>query len=599
MARIHAACTSSLVLPATLSACLFSPDLPPFGATSESTGGGTSDPGSTSDPDNTSAAPTTGGAGTSVGSDTSGSTGDWHSPPAPPTLMLSFAQTKQFQFTWSVGLDVSHSLLLERARPGTEFAPLGGVGEKSLSLTMPLHLRSRAAYVLRACNDAGCTDSSVVDIADSLASAIGYFKASNTESHDNFGRHVVLSADGQTLVVAAPLEDGDGSGEGNNAVQTAGAVYVFSLKGGEWSQTAYLKASDPGSDDYFGESLALSDDGDLLAVGAPLEDGPDDIPIRSGAVYVFSRVDGLWDPAPVHLRAPEAESHDDFGSAVALSGNGLVLAVGAEQKAFLTGAVYVFRRASATDDWPSQPEPALKAANAEMVDQFGNALALSNNGDTLAVGAFREASGSIDDPGDNSVPNAGAVYVFSFTGDGWSQQYVKPPLPSENQSFGWRVALSSSGQRLAVGTSKNGVYVYDRTVDAWWLEPHFLSPPEANTATAFGSSVALSPDGETLVVGAPYEDSAAQGIGGDGSDNSLSNAGSVYVFRSSGQEWPLEAYVKAPNPGAGDFFGGSLALSADASTLAIGAHGEGGSGVGINPDQNSRSAEAAGAVYLY
>jgi hypothetical protein len=62
MARIHAVYTSSLVLPATLSACLFSPELPPFGAASESTGAGTSgtsDPGRASDPGSTAAAPTT------------------------------------------------------------------------------------------------------------------------------------------------------------------------------------------------------------------------------------------------------------------------------------------------------------------------------------------------------------------------------------------------------------------------------------------------------------------------------------------------------------------------------------------------------------
>src|SRR5690606_19004546 len=87
----------------------------------------------------------------------------------------------------------------------------------------------------------------------------------------------------------------------------------------------------------------------------------------------------------------------------------------------------------------------------------------------------------------------------------------------------------------------------------------------------FGTSIALSADGSTLAVGACLEDSAATGIDGDQGDNSAGHAGAVYVFARSDTTWVQQAYIKASNTEAADYFGGSVALSADGSTLAVGA----------------------------
>ena len=86
--------------------------------------------------------------------------------------------------------------------------------------------------------------------------------------------------------------------------------------------------------------------------------------------------------------------------------------------------------------------------------------------------------------------------------------------------------------------------------------------------------VALSADGNTLAVSAPFEDSRATGIGGDQLDNSVSQAGAVYVFARTRGVWSQQAYLKASNTGEaedGDQFGFSLALSDDGNTLAAGA----------------------------
>src|SRR5690606_37117339 len=113
----------------------------------------------------------------------------------------------------------------------------------------------------------------------------------------------------------------------------------------------------------------------------------------------------------------------------------------------------------------------------------------------------------------------------------------------------------------------------------------------------FGQSVGLSGDGDTLAVGARYEDSSATGVGGDESNDTAGSAGAVYVFARSGTDWLQQAYVKASNTAASDYFGASVALSSDGRTLAVGAYGEDSDASGTSGSgQNDNAAESSGAV---
>lgn len=110
---------------------------------------------------------------------------------------------------------------------------------------------------------------------------------------------MALSDAGDVLAVGAWAEDsaaaGLGGDQASNALLNSGAAYVFRRTSGEWRQEAYVKASDPGNSDAFGDNLALSGDGETLAVGSPLEDGGatgvdgpvDNAAGRSGAVYLY------------------------------------------------------------------------------------------------------------------------------------------------------------------------------------------------------------------------------------------------------------------------------------------------------------------------
>ncbi|MFV8754561.1 integrin [Nannocystaceae bacterium ST9] len=583
---------------------------------------------------------------TSETGDTTSETGGTTEAPAAPLLTLTYSQVKQFDFVWGATPGAEYYQLLESTADGEPYEQVGDdLFTKGVSLVMPLFARLDASYVLRACNEWGCTDSDVVEVMGTLAEAVGYFKASNTAASDYFGSCVELSGDGNTLAVGANWEDSNGVGiNGSQNIKTAdhsGAVYLFAFDGQSWSQQAYVKASNAGAGDDFGRNLSLSDDGNTLAVGAAGEDSSakgingnqaSNAASTSGAVYVFTRSGAVWSQQ-AYVKASNTNSSDQFGMGLALSGDGNTLAVGAngersnatgiggnqlDNSLLSAGAVYVFTRSDAV--WSQQAY--VKASNTGGADYFGNSVSLSYDGDTLGVGAGYEDSGASGIDGnqaDNSAIDAGAVYVFSRSGAVWSQQaYVKSFASDADDQFGIRLALSGSGDTMVVGalhddsasagidgdpsddslTNSGAAYVYTRNGSVWSPQT-YVKASNPDMHDRFGMMLALSNDGQTMVVGARWDSSNATGVGGNQLDNSVYGAGAAYVFVWDGTAWSQQAYVKAPNPDVNDFFGDWVSLSGNGSTLAVAACCEDGNATGIAGDHSNNQAAEAGAVYLY
>ncbi len=479
-----------------------------------------------------------------------------------------------------------------------------------------------------------------------------YVKASNTGASDGFGCSLSLSADGSTLAVGARGEGSSATGVGgdptSNAASGSGAVYVFRRTAGAWAQEAYIKASNTGAGDQFGHSVTLSADGALLAISAPGEDSSatgidgdqtSNATTGSGAVYLFRRaVAGAW-TQEAYIKASNTGAGDQFGASLALSSDGSTLAVGANSEdasatgidgdasadtATDSGAVYVFRRTAGA--WAQ--EAYVKASNTGANDFFGRSVALSADGTTLAIGADLEdsiATGVGGDQTNNASQDSGAVYVFrrSVTG-AWTQEvYIKASNTGLVDSFGGAIALSADGATLAVGayredstaTGINGdqtsdpslpsegnsgaVYVFQRAAGAWAQEA-YVKASNTGAADYFGWSVSLSADGAALAVGATGEASNSTVIGGSQTNNSASNSGAVYTFRRAETgTWTQEAYVKASNTGASDQFGRWIVLSGDGSTLAVGTNFEDSSATGIGGDQTNNAAADSGAVYVF
>ena len=498
---------------------------------------------------------------------------------------------------------------------------------------------------------------------------VAYLKAANPDMGDHFacggslpghsGNAVAISADGNTIAVGAPHESSVARGiNGNaddNSLYASGAVYVFVRRGDAWVQQAYVKASNAGQSDLFGMNVALSADGNTMAVSAPWErsaatgvngDQNDDSLPQAGAVYVFARSGDSWSQQ-AYIKASNTGRRDEsdpfadgdqFGFSLALSGDGNTVAVGAttedsaatgingnaaNDSAMSAGAVYVFARAA--NAWTQQAY--IKGSNTEPTDLFGYDVSLSHDGNTLVAAGYDE-----DGPGrgvnvdqGNGVNGSGAIYVFSRTGTAWQQNaYLKGSRSEGNDALGFSVAISSDGSTIVAGAgdeaclmgginpqgcdmdkpadasggSAGAVYVWVRSGDTW-TEQAFIKASTPQLQDWFGANVAVSGDGNTVLVGAPMEDSRARGINGDQQDNSATESGAAYLFTRSGTTWSQQAYMKAENADAFDEFGASVAVSGNGRRLLVGARMESGGAAGINGNQSDNSAPESGAVYVW
>lgn len=135
--------------------------------------------------------------------------------------------------------------------------------------------------------------------------------------------------------------------------------------------------------------------------------------------------------------------------------------------------------------------------------------------------------------------------------------------------------------------------------NAWGPREAYLKASNPGIGDRFGNALALSADGQTLVAAAHLEGGLARGIGGDETDDGGDDVGAAYIFRRAGASWTQQVYLKASNAGTFATFGARVALSADATVIAVGAPGEDGTSPGINGDETTGSQMFPGAVYLY
>jgi hypothetical protein len=188
----------------------------------------------------------------------------------------------------------------------------------------------------------------------------------------------------------------------------------------------------------------------------------------------------------------------------------------------------VFSRTGVT--WSQQAY--VKAANTETLDVFGQSIALSDDGNTLAVGTSNDDSASATMPEDNSVMDSGSVSVFARTGTTWAPfAYLKSPTPTAGDLFGSSLSFGASGAALVIGANAEnngagGSHVLDLS-GTTWIEAAHLVAINGDPQDHFGLAVI---GGTTVGVGAFGEDSSATGIDGDSTDNLAANSGAAYVF---------------------------------------------------------------------
>jgi hypothetical protein len=504
------------------------------------------------------------------------------------TWDLPFA-TEQSDYTLTVGAFSRNLQLTPSAEDADAQITVNGAVVVSGSASDPIELAEGANLITINVTSADGTAARTYTLDVNLQSPLpvsqtAYVKASNTDGYDSFGGRVALSADGTTLVVGATGESsyalGVNGDEQNNSESGSGAVYVFARgDDGRWAQQAYVKASQrdgiPGDlpvSDEFGTSVAVSSDGATLAASAPMEGGirfGDTLPLDdpTGMVDLYTRdASAAWRGAGSFRPMTHPQEADRFGTNVALSGDGKTLA--ASNSGYPDGAVFLYAHDGSRwmkQAYSERPVPSRDCAYTEC--RAAN-LALSDNGATLAMGGY-------------------GIHLFSRDGDVWTEQAAIARYSSG-------LSLSGDGRTLAVAHSSS-VYLYVHDGDGWSERTYI----RASDNDGF-NSVALSENGVMLAVGTTGEDSSATGVDGDDTDNTATDSGGVYLFtRGSDDRWVTRTYVKASNTDAGDAFGSSVALSADGTTLVVGATGEDSAATGVDGDGADNSAVDSGAVYIF
>jgi hypothetical protein len=183
-----------------------------------------------------------------------------------------------------------------------------------------------------------------------------------------FGYDVSLNADGTLALIAAPGEN-----------HYTGAAYIYQNVSGTWTQIA--KISTETASAFFGYRVCLSADGSIALIGAPDEN------FNNGAVYIYQNVSGTW---KLMTRLESGGENGHFGNSVSISADGTVALIAAENENNRSGAVYVYQNVSGI--W-TQLAKLTSGAESGM---FGWSVSLNMDGTIALIGTYRDNSNIAD-----------------------------------------------------------------------------------------------------------------------------------------------------------------------------------------------------------
>ena len=396
----------------------------------------------------------------------------------------------------------------------------------------------------------------------------------------------VVRGDGFGISVAA---DGDtavvGAYQDDDATNgdNSGSAHVFtrSSSAAPWSWSAKLTASDAAANDEFGIAVAV--DGDTIVVGAHQNDS------NKGAAYVFTKVSGIWGQK-AKLTASDAAADDGFGISVAVHDDTVVVGAHLENAndddvdttddVADSGAAYVFIKPG-SGGWADAIETAkLTASDAAENDEFGISVAV--HGETVVVGAHQNDA-------DDQDNNEGAAYVFTKPGSGgWANATETAKLTASDgaadDEFG--ISVGVDGDTVVVGAHKYDVGVgNDKKADAG--AAYVFTKPVNGWATSTSTANLIASDAaanDEFGISVAIDDDTIV-VGAYLDDDNGDKSGSAYVFTRDSSGWSQKTKLTGPSRGRDDWLGYSVAV--DGNTVLAGAY------------QSNISGPDSGAVYLW
>lgn len=369
------------------------------------------------------------------------------------------------------------------------------------------------------------------------------------------------------------------------------SIFMLSISllfSAEWNMISKIVATDRNNDEYFGNEVAIS--GNFAIVGAYRENQSIDegeIIHNAGAAYIF-RFDGSEWVQMQKLVASNRGENYYFGCSVDICGDYAIVGAREENVAggHKEGAAYIFYY----DGTSWVQDDRIYADDRHYGDYFGYSVAMTENRSVIGAIYQDYAEASSD-----SLAQAGAAYVFSRSGIGWSQSAkLVAKYRSEGDNFG--TCLAISGANIVVGVpledmnedsldykmNAGAAYVFNYDGSHWSRSKKLLAS-DRNSHDQFGCSVDI--DGATIIAGAYMEGHDVDGL------NKKDKTGSAYIFDYSGSVWTQTQKIVASERWVSDFFGYDVAI--EDNLLIVGAYGEDHDTLAENYIKN------AGASYVF
>ena len=404
---------------------------------------------------------------------------------------------------------------------------------------------------------------SILDIAIFMHNAqLGSLEIEGSNSYGYFGEAVSISDDGYTVAIGSA---GDNSGfvqvyKYRNNVQYSDINGETKYVDMWFTQGDRIYAEE--SRFSFGRSISLSSDGSIVAIGESENDSSNTFWDR-GQARIYSVQDGVWKQIGDDLNGHEFRSGDGFGSAVSLSSDGSIIAIGADQSEWPTsyenGYVQIYRHNNGIWD---QIGSTIKGEGID--DRSGSSVSLSDDGSIVAIGAYKNDSNGSD---------SGHVRIFKNTNNQWIQLGDQIAGVSSNEKAGYSISLSADGYVVAIGaegTGKTTIYQYKSNN---WIQiglPIAAKPSKEGTYNLDQGSVSLSSNGSVVVVGNP----SALGNGESGNVQVYENKNDTWILKASIDGAGVPSRISPSYYGNIDDFGHAVSLSSDGSIVAIGAPGD-------------------------
>ena len=359
---------------------------------------------------------------------------------------------------------------------------------------------------------------------------------------DSSGYSVAMSEDGTRIAIGAPANDGLGGNSGH--------VRVYTRSGSGWAQTG-ADINGEAINDSAGYSVAMSRDGNRIAIGAPYNDGSFN---DSGHVRVYTWSGTAWTQLGDDINGEAI--NDQSGYSVAMSRDGARIAIGAPYNngnGADSGHVRVY-----TWSGTAWEKTGLDIDGEAAGDESGYSVAMSEDGRRIAIGARRNEENGND---------SGHVRVYTWNDAAWVKVGLDIDGEAVDDQSGYSVAMSADGTRIAIGAPWNDsnstdtghvrVYTWNDTA---WIKTGSDIDGEASDDSS-GYSVAMSADGTRIAIGAKWNDS-----------NGNNNAGHVRVYALTNGNW-AKTGDDMNGEAANDQSGTSVAMSADGTHITIGAIG--------------------------